>query len=299
MCFNGIKFDEQQGAGHQVITIAIMLVICSGLAHSVWNLFTKRSMNKFVFLWSIHIGSFLILLPFFLIELLNSSISIQGWLLLGVSILLQSAYVLLLIQAFRIGEMSQMYPIMRGTGAFLVPVVSVMFFNESLSLAGWLGILCIVAGLFVIGLRQSSGAAWSVKPVLIALLTGLCITSYTLVDKQVLQHISPIALIQLSNIGYLAVLTRPTLRTLPDLKKEWSRNKRILLLGTVLSPGSYLIFLYAMKLAPLSHIAPIREIGTVFGTLFGVWLLKESQGLQRIAWSAVIVAGVFIIGAWG
>lgn len=59
------------------------------------------------------------------------------------------------------------------------------------------------------------------------------------------------------------------------------------------------IFLFAMKLAPLAHIAPIREIGTVFGTLFGIYILKEQQGARRVMMSAVITVGIICIGMWG
>ncbi|MDF2962274.1 MAG: LuxR family transcriptional regulator, partial [Paenibacillus sp.] len=84
-----------------------------------------------------------------------------------------------------------------------------------------------------------------------------------------------------------------------QVKQEWDRNWKLILAGAVCSPGSYLLFLLSMKIAPLSHISPIREVGTVFGTLFGIWLLKEQQGVLRIAMSAFIALGIISIGLWG
>jgi drug/metabolite transporter (DMT)-like permease len=65
--------------------------------------------------------------------------------------------------------------------------------------------------------------------------------------------------------------------------------------GGVLAPGGYILFLKALQLMPVSQLAPMREIGTVFGTFFGVFLLNEPQGRNRIIASVVITAGIFLL----
>lgn len=287
--------------GDRVIVIAIILVLCSGLAHAFWNLFTKTSNNKIVFLWSIHIVSFVLLLPYFVIEVAQASIPLQGYLLILLSMAFQMAYFLLLPYVYSHGDMSQVYPIMRGTGALLVPLFSVWVYRESMSAAGWVGVGCIVAGMFALGgflgkERRSAAALRGITP---ALLVGLCITGYVMTDKMVLHYISPVSLIEVSNIAYAIVLTPTVIRAGSKLKEEWRANARTILLGTFLSPGSYLLFLFAVQMAPLSHLAPIREISTVFGAMLGVLLLKEAGGARRIALSAVITTGVIMIGLWG
>lgn len=282
----------------RVISLAIILVICSGLTHAVWNLFTKKSKNKSVFLWSIHIVSFVLLLPYFIVDIVNSSISLSGYLFMLLSMAFQMGYFFLLPIVYRQGEMSQMYPIMRGMGALLVPLFSVWIFDESLSLVGWIGVSCIVLGLFAISgfiKKQSIVRFQSLVP---ALLVGLCITGYVMADKMVLQSLSPLSIIELSNIAYVIVLSPAVFRS-KQVMEEWKENKVTIVWGTILSPGSYLLFLFAMKLAPLSHLAPIREIGTVFGTMLGIFLLKESNGMKRILLSAIITMGVILIGIWG
>lgn len=127
---------------------------------------------------------------------------------------------------------------------------------------------------------------------------GLCITGYTLTDKLILEYISPLALLGLCNIGYMLVLTAPALRS-KKIREEWRSNAVALVVGSILSPGSYLLFLYAMNLGPLSHLSPIREIGTVFGTLLGILILKEQQGRLRIVMSIAITAGIIMIGTLG
>lgn len=218
---------------------------------------------------------------------------------IALSILFQMGYCLLLPYAYKQGDMSQVYPIMRGTGALLVPILSVWIYGEALSPAGWAGIACIVLGLYTIsGMYRTRLGTASIRSLVPALTVGLCITGYVMVDKMVLESISPFALIELANIVYVLVLTPAVLRS-RSLKAEWKTNLKTILLGSIFSPGSYLLFLLAVQLAPLSHLAPIREMGTVFGTLFGVLLLKEAHGLRRVTMSAVITAGVIIIGVWG
>lgn len=279
---------------------AILLVLCSGLAHAVWNLFTKRSLNKQVFLWLIHIASAIMLLPYLAFELSRASIPMEGWLFIGISALFQVGYGLLLPQTYRYGDMSQMYPIMRGTGALFVPILSVWIYRESLSGTGWLGVCCIVAGLFAISgvARRGKPGDADYRSLLLALAVGCCITGYVMTDKMVLNWLSPVSLIELGNLAYVLALLPAVLKS-RGIRREWTANRRTILLGTIFSPGSYLLFLLAMTLAPLSHIAPIREIGTVFGTLFGIYWLKEKAGRSRVFMSAVITAGILVIGLWG
>lgn len=219
------------------------------------------------------------------------------------SAFLQVAYALLLARTYNMGDLSQVYPIMRGTSTLLIPIVGVLFLRESLSLFGWLGLFCMVCGFVwlsgIFSRKQSGGTSpVSLKPFLMALCVGLCTTCYVLVDKLNLQHISAISLLEVTNIGFVAALT-PIVLASKQLRTEWKVNGKIIMLGAILNPGSYLLFLFAMKYAPVAHISPIREIGTLFATLLGIIVLKEKQGLIRIACSVMITVGIMIIGLFG
>lgn len=278
--------------------LSLLLVFGSGLTHAVWNLFAKKSNNKSVFLWSILALTSLVLLPPFLKEIWSTALPLKGYLFIVLSLLLQGCYALLLSRTYDYGDLSQVYPIMRGTGTLLIPVFGVVIFGESLSVWGWSGIAFIVVGLFSLSggsLRMRSVAG---KPVLLALGVGLCTTCYVLVDKLNLQYLSPLALLEISNIGFMSALT-PAVIASKQLKKEWKQHWKVILLGSVLSPGSYLLFLFAMMYAPIAHISPVREIGTVFATLLGIIVLKEKQGLRRIVSSVLIVLGIISIGLYG
>ncbi|MCZ8516868.1 EamA family transporter [Paenibacillus filicis] len=283
--------------------LSILLVLASGFTHAVWSLFAKRSGNKAVFLWSIMILTTIILFPQFIIEMLSVRLSLPAWGLLALSALLQAAYALMLTFAYRMGDLSQVYPIMRGTSTLQIPLVGVLLLHESLTLFGWLGLCCMIFGFLLLsGIFLHRGASQAVfgelKPFLMAFCIGLCTTCYVFVDKLNLQHISTWSLLEVTNIGFVAGLT-PLVLTSGHLRAEWNLNKKTILLGTVLNPGSYLLFLFAMKEAPVALIAPLRECGTVFATLLGIYVLNEGHGRLRICCSILIAMGIVLIGLLG
>ncbi|WP_336779311.1 DMT family transporter [Paenibacillus illinoisensis] len=283
--------------------LPIFLVLASGMAHAVWSMFTKRSLNKSVFLWSIMMIPTVILLPVLIVELVREPLTMPAYALLVLSMALQALYSWLLSQTYELGDLSQIYPIMRGTSTLLVPLIGVFFLGETLSSFGWIGIACMLGGFLVLsgvgGKNAKQGSReQGLKPVLMALCVGLCTTSYVFVDKLNLQHISPLSLLEVTNIGFVAGLT-PALLASRQLRQEWKVNRSTIMLGALLNPGSYLLFLFALEQAPMARLGPLREVGTVFAAFLGILLLKEQQGKKRILCSIVIFGGILLIGMWG
>jgi len=280
--------------------LSLLLVLSSGLTHALWNLFTKRSIQKSVFLWCIHSVTLIFLMPSFLMEMSKLTLSLNVYGLMLLSMTIQGCYITLLSKAYTHGEMSQVYPFMRGLGAMLTSLCSLVLFHEQLSPAGYAGLCIIIFSLFALsGIKFRGPSGLNRKALTYACLVGLCISGYTLTDKAILDAgVSPIALIQLSNISYFIALVIPVMLS-RQLKQEWSVNWRTILIGSILAPGSYLLFLFAMRLTPLAHIAPIREISTVFGTVLGIIVLREQQGWRRIAMSMLITCGIITIALWG
>ncbi|MFS0838504.1 EamA family transporter [Paenibacillus sp. 1P03SA] len=286
-----------------MILLAFILVVLSGLTHSIWSLFAKSSRNKSVFLWSISMIAAVALFPAFIRELWTSSLDIGAWLLLLASAGLQAVYGLLLSRTYQMGDLSQVYPIMRGTNTLLIPAFGVAFLGESLSGPGWIGLLCMILGFVMLsGLPARRSAlreeGYSFAPVLMALSVGLCTTAYVLVDKINLQHVSAFALLEVTSLGFAAGLT-PAVLASRQLTSEWKLNGKKIVLGAVLNTGSYLLFLLALAYAPVAHVSPVREIGTVFAALLGIFVLKEKQGTLRIVSALVITAGIMLIGFFG
>lgn len=276
--------------------IAILLVILSGLIHSIWNLFTKTSVNKNVFLWFCQWAAIILFLPFVLVEMRTMDIvPMSGWFLLVSSMILHGIYVLLLARTYTIGDLSQVYPIMRGTSPLLVPIIGVLVLSETLKLLGWIGIVCIVVGIILVGDLRKKGN-WNVlnKSMLLAIMVGIMITSYTVVDKVTLDYFPAFTLNLATNIGNLIALTTITIQS-KGIRQEWKINWKTIILGGILAPGGYILFLKGLELMPVSQLAPMREIGTVFGTLMGIIILRESQARNRIIASILITVGVILL----
>ncbi|RJE87485.1 hypothetical protein D3P07_14210 [Paenibacillus sp. 1011MAR3C5] len=282
-----------------MVGLAFALVLGSGFVHSIWNLYTKKSMNKIVFLWLCQIISVIVLMPWAIIEWDVSQFSGAAFLLMLASVALHGMYITLLAATYTIGDLSQVYPIMRGTSPLLVPLMAVVFLNESLSPMGWVGVVTIVAGiLFLSEIKLKRVQGTSAKAPLLALSVGLCIAGYIVIDKMALDYFPAVIVLQATNVGNVLVLTWSALRS-RAIGQELRVNWKPMLLGGLLAPGGYLLFLFAVSFAPVAQLAPMREIGTVFGTLLGIFILREQQGQRRIITSILITAGIIILGLWG
>lgn len=279
--------------------IAILLVLGSGFLHSIWNLYTKKSLNKNVFLWFCQMIAVIVFLPWAIMELDSSQLTGTGLLLVLASVLLHGLYMILLAATYSIGDLSQVYPIMRGTSPLLVPLLGVTLLHEKLTVMGWIGVIAIVLGIALLSNVQfRRNELSSLKVPLLALAVGICIASYIVVDKVALDYVSAVVLIQATNIGNVLALSWATLRS-GGIRNELKLNWKVILLGGIIAPGGYLLFLFSLSLAPVSQLAPMREIGTVFGTIMGIFILREKQGTRRILTSFLITAGVIILGIWG
>jgi drug/metabolite transporter (DMT)-like permease len=282
-----------------MIGLAILLVLSSGFLHSVWNLYTKKSINKNVFLWFCYLIAVLIFLPWAVMQWDNTQLTRVGWWVILAAMCLHGLYSILLAATYSVGDLSQVYPIMRGTSPLLVPLLGVTLLHEALSAFGWIGVFLIVLGIALlsnIGFKRNQTT--SLKAPLLALAVGLCIAGYIVVDKVALNYLPAEVLIEATSFGNLLALTWAAFKS-KGIEKEIRVNWKLMLLGGILSPGGYLLFLFALSLASLAQLAPMREIGTVFGTVMGIFILREKQGARRLLTSILITAGVIILGVWG
>jgi drug/metabolite transporter (DMT)-like permease len=213
--------------------IAILLVLGSGFLHSVWNLYTKKSLNKNVILWFCQLVAVIAFLPWTILEWDSGSWDGTGILIVLASMLLHGLYVILLAAAYSAGDLSQVYPIMRGTSPLLVPLLAVIFLQEQLSVIGWLGVVSIVLGIVLLSdVKFKRDGLSSSKAPLLALAVGVCIAGYIIVDKIALDYVSPVVLNEATNIGNLLILSWATFRsgairkkTNPDLPLHYGRSR--------------------------------------------------------------------------
>lgn len=274
--------------------LAGSLVLLSGFFHALWNVCAKKSFHKESFLFSTQVVSFVVFFPLFFRGIIAVDFTPKVSLLFLCSMLAHGFYFIILSRLYRVADLSQAYPIVRGTSLTIIPLFGVLVLQEQLSILGWLGIAIIIGGIFSISEVRLSRL--NLKILLLALWVGVSVSLYVSIDRLALFHCDVVTLNQITTLGNILALLPFVLRERSkNLKFEWSKNHRMIFVGAFLAPVSYMIFLFALSLAPISILAPMREFGTVFGALIGVLFLKEPNGKSRIISSIVITSGVILL----
>jgi drug/metabolite transporter (DMT)-like permease len=208
---------------------------------------------------------------------------------------LHTAYFVLLNQAYRVGDLSLVYPLARGTGPLLAAIAAILFLGERPSLLAIVGALLIIGGALI--LTTHPGRLWRSEAregVTYALITGLFIAAYTLWDKQSVSRfgISPMVLDWGANVGRALFLTPIALKYPDHVISEWREHKYEAIACAVLIPLAYILVLTAMRFTPVSYVAPAREISILIGTAMGTRLLGEADAPRKLAGASAMVLGV-------
>ncbi|MEA3346361.1 MAG: DMT family transporter [Chloroflexota bacterium] len=281
----------------------LTLVIVSALIHAGWNYLTKCSGNKLVFSWLFRWTGGIIYLPVVLWQLPSLNLPSITWLFVAATGLIDALYFWVLTAAYDNSDLSLAYPLSRGLGALLVLVFATLFLDERPSWLGLLGVLLIVAGVYILYLRsfRVSDALMPLRSLGTpgggyAALTGVCVASYSLVDKVAVGYVPPSIYVYLMFTASAAFST-PLIgrRGWGRVRDEWHENWRNVTSVGVLCFSSYLLILWAMTMSPVSYIIALRNLSIVFGTLLGTRLLKEPYGRQRMAGSALVCLGAACI----
>jgi drug/metabolite transporter (DMT)-like permease len=274
------------------LTAGIALaVLGAGFLHAAWNALLKSSAGGDPMLDTAAVvaGSALwagMLVPF--VPLPNPS----AWWFIAASSAIHFGYYITLAQAYRTGDLSFAYPLMRGTAPLLVTLLGSAFLRELPSPAMMLGIALISIGIMSIAFVQRR--AHPPRAAYWAFANAAIIAAYTLVDGSGARASgNPVAyvawLLFLEGIPFLAwVVAR---RGRPAL--AYVRNStRLGLIGGSCSLAAYGIVLWAMTRAPIAAIAALRETSVLFAAIMGSLWLKEGFGWRRVAGAASVVAGI-------
>ena len=288
--------------------LSLILVLLSAVAHASWNLMLKRAGDPEVFAWVMLVVGSILLAPVGLALLWYNSMDFPGlWFLLA-SVVLHVFYFILLARGYATGDLSLVYPVARGMGPMLVPVLAVILLGEIVETMAIVGIAAIVGGIYTISwwgnfhqvLRspllflRSAGMRYAV-------LTGLTIAVYSIVDKEGVGHIQPLLYIYFMFIGTVALLAPYILanKGMETVKSEWRANAVPITVSGLLAFAAYGLVLTAFSLSRVSYVAPAREVGIVIGVLMGIFLLKEPFGRGRLLGSGLIVGGLVLIAFSG
>ena len=284
-------------------SFAVALVLVSAGSHAAWNYLAKGSRDKDSFMLLMNLTSQVTLLPVFILILRDWSLPMGVLPYLVASAIAEAVYFLALSRAYNVGDLSVVYPVARSAPLF-VAVAGALFLGDPLTLAGVVGILVVLMGVYILHLKSLrltslleplhsfKGPAFG-----FALIAAIGTTAYSLSDKVAVTRVDPILYDFWLEIAITIALASIVLqkRGWSNLASEWvSTWKQITLSGTLMR-GGYLLFLVAMTLAPVGYLLSLKQISVVIGALLGVTLLGESYGAPRLLGSATIFAGIYII----
>ncbi len=283
---------------------AFALILLAGLIHACWNIAAKKAGGdaRFAFFTAVLMMLFWAPLGWWAGQGVVPLWGLKEWAFVGASGVLHVFYYVILLRGYRKADLTVVYPMARGSGPLLSSLVAIALLGEQITALGLLGIAGVVGGVFLIAggpglLRAAHDPAARArvhKGLAYGVLTGVFIASYTVVDGYAVKVVlmSPILIDYMGNFVRVALLAPAVLRDLPTAALLWRAQWRFALLVAVVSPVAYVLVLYAMQQAPLSHVAPAREVSMLFAALIGGHLLGEGDRVARIFGALCIAAGV-------
>jgi drug/metabolite transporter (DMT)-like permease len=276
-------------------TFVFTAVLFAALCHASWNTLIKVGLDPLSSATLMALGGLVIALaavPFFSLP------AAVAWPWLVLSAIIHLFYFGGLIEAYRTGDLGQVYPIARGAAPLMTAVATTFLVGENLSAAGWAGIAALASGVLLLSMRGGGDLAKvDRRAVGFALFTALTICTYSVADG-IGARLSgdPVAYALWLFIGIAATLVPYALvrrgrGAVADLGRLWG----IGLIGGVLQVASYAIALWAMTLAPIAIVAALRETSVLFAAVLAIVVLKEPLRAVRLVAAVMIVAGLVII----
>lgn len=275
---------------------ALAAVLLAACTHALWNFAAKSAAPSRHFVWFYSTLSCLVWAPVVLWVLWTTrpTYTYLHWLALSATAVLHLGYSLMLQAGYRASDLSLVYPLARGSGPLLSFFLAVLLLDEPLSWLSLTGVLLVVAGILLVsGLLQKQHRA-PLRGIAYGLGTGCFIAAYTVNDGWAVKVllISPVIIDYFGNFVRMVVLAPKAWAKRDEIGREFRLYYKPALVVAVLGPLGYMLVLYAMTLAPVSHVAPARELATLLGTFLGARLLQERAAPARIVGALCIVAGV-------
>jgi drug/metabolite transporter (DMT)-like permease len=259
---------------------ALALVLAAAVIHAGWNRLLHGTADRLAAAAVGAVMGSLLLLPFTV-----AFPPVRVWPLVAASGTAEAIYFSFLAAAYRRGELSFTYPVARGVAPFLVTLGGAVLLAQPLGAGRVLGSLALGTGLAIVsqaGLAKGRGVA-----VAFALLTGVCIAGYSVIDARAVRAASP--------VGYLGAVTIvQAVLLLGAVRVDWRRLRAAAPAGAGVGIGAlaaYLLVLFAFQRAPASPVATVRELSI----LFGILLAREHPGKRVWLGGLLCVLGAVLV----
>ncbi len=273
--------------------VFLAVMFAAGL-HAVWNALVKSSADKQLSMVAVVLGH----LPLALIGLAVSPVPApESWPYIGVAIILHVGYQLFLLASYRIGDLTQVYPIARGSAPLLVAAISVAFLGVTLQPFEIAGIVTIGIGILSLMLVRQADGQKNLKAAGFALTTGCFIAAYSLVDGTGARLAGTV----LGFYGWLAVGNAAVIAAITAVRNPGvfrrlpTEGRQVFLIGGSASFFAFTIVIWAFTQAPIALVTALRETSIVFALLIGVFFLKERLNLAKVASTFLTLAGAALL----
>lgn len=272
-------------------------VLFAALLHATWNAMIKVSGDRLVIMGVTTATTSALVAPLLLFLPLPAA---ESWPYLILSACVHTFYMLVLVRAYGLGDFAQVYPLSRGSAPLLTAVLGFLLLGESMELSELSGMLLVVLGIFGLSLETSSGVMQLSRPALFySLLTGLCITAYSLVDGigvrlsgNSLSFILWMFFFDGFMTPLIAFSRRPRAVFFDTVKTVWKAG----LVVAILSTGGYAIIVWAFNQERIAPVAVLRETSVLFAMLISVLFIREAFSALRLLIAGLILCGIILLG---
>ena len=273
-------------------------MLVSAVLVALVGVLMKRSDDKLVFRALLSVSSAVIVFPFIFIVPFPPD---GAWPYLLAGAFAHFFYQVCYVGAFERGDMSLVYPIMRGVAPAITAIVAFVFLNEALTPTEVFGLCIVVAALIGFGWPDSTTNKMEWTAIFMAVICGVFIALYSVIDAagmrisqvildQAWTYIIWFFLLDMIGMSILALYKRQD----EFLSSSLIQFRPAFVAGT-LSLFSFSLALYAFTLAPVAKMSAMRETSVLFGAVFAALLLKERFGGRRIVLAAIMVFGLLIL----
>ena len=273
------------------VNFIFILILVSALCHAVWSAIIKSSKNPLSLMGITSVLEVTIFLP---LTFTVPFPTLEVWYFLIATVIIHVFYRLNVIYSYRYGDLSYIYPISRGSSCLFVAIISILFLSSDISVAGFVGILIVCIGLFLIS--YSKNLSFNFRGFALAISTAILITAYTLVDG---------VGVRLSENGFSYIYWLFTLNGIPlliigliskdGLRKRETYTFKSGIAAGVFATSSYAIVVWSMQFIEIAYVSSIREISIVFAAIIGMVFLFERNAKSRIIPSILIVSGISVV----
>jgi drug/metabolite transporter (DMT)-like permease len=263
--------------------VVMIVVLLAALLHASWNFFVKSIDDKHLSMSAVVVGHF----PFALAALLVAPLpALEALPYIAAGALLHTGYQLFLLASYRIGDLSQVYPLARGASPLIVAGISVALLGVHLSRIAMSAVAAI--GIGIMSLARAA---------VLAIVTGAFIASYSLVDGMGARQAGT----ALGFYGWLSVINAVLFAAImrggqPGLVTRLVfRDWRLALRGGGASFLAYALVIWAFTQAPIPLVTALRETSIIFALFLGVFVLRERIDLLKVIATACTLLGVCLL----